>query len=109
MKTVCLVLIALAFATAVSAESLLYKTCKQFVFLESLEKKDGSCGKKYTEEQKRKCIYFEEHAKGPFPDRFSEVAIVTGLIHCEYLKCQLTEEYCERNKATFDRLSPQKQ
>ncbi|CAD5208293.1 unnamed protein product [Bursaphelenchus xylophilus] len=69
------------------------------------EKKEGICGACFNEEFKRLCDELEKKQKDHFPGEF---AIVRGLLSCGYAKCQLTEEYCERNKATFDRLSPQK-
>uniref|UniRef100_A0A1I7RID3 Saposin B-type domain-containing protein n=1 Tax=Bursaphelenchus xylophilus TaxID=6326 RepID=A0A1I7RID3_BURXY len=105
MKAVCAILIVLALATAASAESMLYAMCKNDIALQDREKKEGICGACFNEEFKRLCDELEKKQKDHFPGEF---AIVRGLLSCGYAKCQLTEEYCERNKATFDRLSPQK-
>ncbi|CAD5208294.1 unnamed protein product [Bursaphelenchus xylophilus] len=93
MKAVCLVFIAFAFATAVSAESPLYKVCKAYIVFQSLEKEEGTCGQKYTEEDKKRCIMFEEMAKTPPSQPVAYVALLSGLLSCS-------------NKATYEKFAP---
>ncbi|CAD5208295.1 unnamed protein product [Bursaphelenchus xylophilus] len=106
MKAVCLVFIAFAFATVVSAEYFLYTTCKNLVLLENLGKKAGSCGEKMDESQKERCDGIEEMAKSPPSEANLYFALLSGVLQCKYLRCELTEEYCESNKAMFDRVWP---
>uniref|UniRef100_A0A1I7RID4 Uncharacterized protein n=1 Tax=Bursaphelenchus xylophilus TaxID=6326 RepID=A0A1I7RID4_BURXY len=105
MKSVCVCFLLLAVSTALAADSVLYRLCKNFVGAQNMWKAEGKCPRSFKQGEEAACNDLENF-KPPYENDEQERNIMMGVMGCRVTRCELTDEYCESNKATLDRLSP---
>ncbi|CAD5208206.1 unnamed protein product [Bursaphelenchus xylophilus] len=103
MKLYFLIAFVAAVAVVVYGRQTVYFQCMSYISLQKWNISQGTCNT-MSKRNKEACDKAYEDYSKPFRDLAHETTVTIGYINCKFWRCELTKEFCEANKARFERL-----